>query len=313
MINGVMLPGSIQNGLGSPWPGDMGLIQIWTPNSSSLHLEGQAFFTGSVHVMTVTTVDGGRFRLRHGPDKQTFFMGLISAGEATLHEPAGDEVFGAGYGMVVMPGDDRSVSYLPGTELVFVECPLQILDDYRVVRPANAMTFSPAGTLADPIRQFAAAVVESTPADPLSGYLVDQLVTEMMIGIVLGVVGIGQLNKPGRADPYTEAMSVISGRYMDPNLTVPSIAALMRVSVRRLQQIFAKKGLSLTRVIRDRRLTEARKLLADADRAFLSLEEVASLAGFGDVQRMRRAFRSAQLPSPYQYRKAAHSASSSTQ
>lgn len=301
ILDGTAVPGPMSDGLGTAWEGDLGLMYLWTPNSHDIHLAGEAYFTGNVNVATMT-IGGGRFRIHHDSHKRTVYAGILSSGGATLHDARGDRAFGPGHGMIMRPGDDRSVTFLPDSKAVLIECPVDLLDEYRLPRVGDPLTFNPSGTLAEPIREFATAVVGGTHTDPLSAYMIDQLLSEMLVGTVLGAVGIGQLTRAKRRDPFADATEIISARFMDSRLTVTSIAATLNISPRRLQEIFASQSLSVNDAIRHRRLKEAQRLLEDPAYAQLTVNEVSQLSGFGDVQRLRRAFRAARLPSPMSYR-----------
>lgn len=304
IIDGTMLPGRLEHGMGTAWEGDLGLFHVWTPDSHNVHMDGEAFFTGSVNVVSAT-VGGGRFRLHHDAQKVTVFMGLLEAGQVTLHLATGDASFGPGAGMALLPGDDYSGTFSPGARVIFVECPVELLREYDVHKATWPLTFGAEGTLAEPIRDFAAAILRSTPVDPLNTYLAEQLLSEMIIGATLGAAGAQRLQRTVRGDTYSEAMSLVSARYMDPDFAPGRLAVLLGMSPRRLQQVFAGNGLQVKDAIRDRRLTEARRMLADANHRLTSIDQIAQISGFGDALRMRRAFQAVQLPAPTAYRAAA--------
>jgi AraC-like DNA-binding protein len=303
IIDGTMLPELLNRGLGTAWEGDLGLFHVWTPDSHNVHMDGEAFFTGRINVVSAT-IGGGRFRLHHDAQKVTVFMGLLEAGQVTMHLPTGDVSFGPGSGMAVLPGDDYSSTFSRGSRVIFVECPIELLDDYDLRKTASPLTFGPIGTLAEPIRDFAAAVLRNVPRDPLNAYFAEQLLSEMIIGATLGAAGAQKLQGTVRRDTYSEAMSLVSARYMDPDFTPGKLAALLGTSPRRLQQIFAGKGLQVKDAIRDRRLTEARRMLADTNHRWTTIDQISQLSGFGDALRMRRAFHAARLPNPSTYRAA---------
>lgn len=304
IIDGAMLPDNLNEGLGTAWEGDPGLFQVWTPDSHNIHMDGEAFFTGRINVVSVT-IGGGRFRLHHDAQKVTVLLGLLEAGQATLHLQGKDETFGPGAGMAVLPGDDYATTFSPGSRAIFIECPVDLLREYNVKRAAVPLTFGSAGTLAEPIREFASAILRSVPGNALNTHFVEQLLSEMIIGATLGAVGVQQLQKTTQRDPYAEAMSLVSARYMDPDFTAGKLAILIGTSPRRLQQVFAANGLRVKDAIRDRRLTEARRMLSDIDHRQTSIDQISKLSGFGEALRMRRAFQAARLPSPAAFRAAA--------
>jgi AraC-like DNA-binding protein len=85
-------------------------------------------------------------------------------------------------------------------------------------------------------------------------------------------------------------------RFIEANLTRPdlhsgTVARALRLSPRYLQKIFADRGETLSRVIKARRIAEARRLLEQYESRKSSVAQVAYAVGFDDVAHFSRAFR----------------------
>lgn len=102
-------------------------------------------------------------------------------------------------------------------------------------------------------------------------------------------------------------------RYIHENLgnerlDVPSIAAANAVSTRYLQSIFAERGTSVSAWVRERRLEEIRRMLADPAHRDDSIGILAALVGFHAQGSLSRQFREAYGESPSAWRARAHNA-----
>lgn len=88
------------------------------------------------------------------------------------------------------------------------------------------------------------------------------------------------------------AKSFISGRLGDPALDRNLVAKEMGMSVRRLNAIFSKEGISLSSFIREARLNAVANELRDARFTALSISEIAIKYGFENFQNFSTSFRS---------------------
>jgi AraC-like DNA-binding protein len=92
---------------------------------------------------------------------------------------------------------------------------------------------------------------------------------------------------------YTDALSVIEASAERPTLTVQSLAAELKLSVRQLQRAFADEGASPLAEIRARRLRRVEELLKDRPaRSRRDMAEVARASGFKTTRAMLAALRS---------------------
>lgn len=98
------------------------------------------------------------------------------------------------------------------------------------------------------------------------------------------------------------AKSFISGRLGDPALDRNLVAKEMGMSVRRLNSIFSKEGMSLSSFIRESRLNAVANELRDARFTALSISEIAIKYGFENFQNFSTSFRSHYDVSPRDFR-----------
>lgn len=98
------------------------------------------------------------------------------------------------------------------------------------------------------------------------------------------------------------AVRFIEANFASPDLHSGAIARALRLSPRYLQKIFADRGETLSRVIRARRIAEARRLLERNESRKPSVAQVAYAVGFDDVAHFSRTFREITGVTPSTYR-----------
>lgn len=91
----------------------------------------------------------------------------------------------------------------------------------------------------------------------------------------------------------------------DPDLSSRTVAEAHFVSVRYLQKVFASEGISVSNLIRTRRLERCRRDLVDSACQHLSIAQVGARWGFPDAAHFSRLFRSTYAVSPRELRKTA--------
>jgi len=83
----------------------------------------------------------------------------------------------------------------------------------------------------------------------------------------------------------------IESRLDDPGLSLDQIARANSISVRYLNKLFAREGVSTARWIRMRRLEQCRADLEATNKREQSISEIAYRYGFGDISSFNRAFK----------------------
>ena len=107
--------------------------------------------------------------------------------------------------------------------------------------------------------------------------------------------------KPKDWITVSSAMSAVSERFADPDMTLASIADSLYISQSTLSRMFRKlTGVPFSEYVQDIRFKNAAAMLADTQ---LSVEEIAGRCGIRDVPSFYRAFRRRMGVSPNTYRK----------
>jgi AraC-like DNA-binding protein len=115
---------------------------------------------------------------------------------------------------------------------------------------------------------------------------------------------------PFSASLFAAAAIVVAAVYQNsrfgvaarPDLHSGTVARALRLSPRYLQKIFADRGETLSRVIKVRRIAEARRLLERNESRKPSVAQVAYAVGFDDIAHFSRAFREITGMAPSTYR-----------
>lgn len=94
----------------------------------------------------------------------------------------------------------------------------------------------------------------------------------------------------------------VEARLGDPALSTQSVAQDLRLSDRYIQKLLSEREQTLSGLIRDRRVAEARRLLTEPAGRPLSISAVAFQVGFSDPAYFSRVFRDATGMAPRDYR-----------
>ncbi|CAN0626065.1 AraC family transcriptional regulator, positive regulator of tynA and feaB [Burkholderia multivorans] len=101
------------------------------------------------------------------------------------------------------------------------------------------------------------------------------------------------------------ALRYIEERFAQAALQPADVARAIGISERYLQKIFSDRQETIASLIRQRRLLEARRLLANRRQSGLSVTQIALIAGFSDPAHFSRVFRRETGVSPVQYQEPA--------
>jgi AraC-like DNA-binding protein len=116
---------------------------------------------------------------------------------------------------------------------------------------------------------------------------------------------IADARPPGTATVmslFTTLVLWIEDHLADPDLSAERLAAAHYLSTRYVRRVFAANGLTVSAVIRQRRLERIRDQLVDPRQVRQPVGSIADRWGFGDAARFSRAFRSQFGVSPSRYR-----------
>jgi AraC-like DNA-binding protein len=153
--------------------------------------------------------------------------------------------------------------------------------------PASPATVSLLTATLDLVRQF------GPDLDPLVRGAVSQHLVDLS-ALVLGARGDTAELARGRG--LAAAQLMVIQRYMvdqlsEPMLSVREAAARHNVSVRYVQQLFERSGTTFTRFLLEQRLLAAYDRVTNVLARAVSITQIASECGFGDLSTFNRAFR----------------------
>jgi AraC-like DNA-binding protein len=106
-----------------------------------------------------------------------------------------------------------------------------------------------------------------------------------------------------RAELLLRIRAYIDSHLGDPDLTPTQIAAAHFISKRYLHKLFETEGVSVSRLIRERRLERCRSALADPERRHENVTTIGIHWGFTDAAHFSRLFRDAYGCTPTEYRR----------
>lgn len=153
--------------------------------------------------------------------------------------------------------------------------------------PASPTTVSLLTATLDMVRQF------GPDLDPLARGAVSRHLVDLS-ALVLGAKGDTAELARGRG--LAAAQLMVIKRYVvhqlsEPKLSVREIAARHGVSVRYVQQLFERSGTTFTGFLLEQRLLAAHDRLTNVLARTVSITQIASECGFGDLSTFNRAFR----------------------
>lgn len=223
-----------------------------------------------------------------------------------------------GSGMVTQGG--RTVEYAHPRHLVvvrndepFTQASNQVADLAGIWVPTEVLGIGPGekwamGPLVDssPLARATAAYVNSFANDLAARRADISLEQEVAFGeLIRAVLSTHRPDsfRPIDSDLYMREMtrSMIDQHFRDPAFTADVLAQSLFVSRRHLYRYFAGTDESPAGLIAQRRLLNARKLLAGGRQ--MSLAEVAAASGFASTDTLSKRFRAAYGRSPSEFRK----------
>lgn len=233
-------------------------------------------------------------------------------------------------GTSLIEQDDRRASLRPGDLAIYdTSRPYRITfsDDFRMT-----VAMFPRALVRLPAQQMAAMTAVRLAGDNGLGALIAPLMkgigaelnaSRPVIATHLGDAVVDlvtaafaqQLDRPLDPDSpasyrtlVTRVRTFVDERLPDPALTSKAVADAHFVSVRYLQKVFATEGMSVSTLIRTRRLERCRRDLVDRTCEHLSIAQIGCRWGFPDAAHFSRLFRATYGLSPREFRKASFAA-----
>ncbi|WP_028220926.1 AraC family transcriptional regulator [Paraburkholderia oxyphila] len=164
-----------------------------------------------------------------------------------------------------------------------------------------AKTCEPSQPLVALFLDFAASYGQHGPGLlPAHHDRVEQHLLDLLVMALLGADDTSSETSV-RSAHRQRALRVIEQHFCDPALEPSGVARAIGVSERYLQKIFSERRETVSATIRERRILEAKRLLARRAQLRLSVTQIAYAVGFSDPAWFSRAFRQATGVSPAQY------------
>ncbi|MBB3157854.1 AraC-like DNA-binding protein [Microbacterium proteolyticum] len=212
----------------------------------------------------------------------------------------------AGSAIIVQGGVRHSMSpgtvavisgYLPfelivpaSAQMVTVLLKRGALDGRGVQSPeTDTRVFSPSPYVAL-VTSFVTALAGDLPGPKTPrGVCSQQALLHLLIGLLLEEL---EASPPSdqQENRIAHALAFIEENYSNADLSTADVAVAVGVSVRHLQRILTEAHTSVSLELRRSRLRWASVYLLQKDRKKLQVDEIARLTGFGNVERLRRAF-----------------------
>ena len=129
---------------------------------------------------------------------------------------------------------------------------------------------------------------------------VERALLELLAGIGAKFTRDFAMKDDASAALRHQVMNFIDSNYGDPNISVDSMAKTMGFSRRHIYRLFEGSELSISKMVKNRRLDRAELLLGLPSKKSVSM--VAEECGFGGPDQLARAFRERHACSPLEYR-----------
>lgn len=138
------------------------------------------------------------------------------------------------------------------------------------------------------LRTFKQALTPEFASD--SGFPAE-LLSDQLGALMALAMGTVPACTPSQRGPYQRCIKALRERISSTHLVAQEVATHSAVSLRSLHRAFAAHGETFAGVLRDMRLAEAKRMLADPRFRTLTVAEVAQRCGYADVSHFARQFR----------------------
>ena len=240
------------------------------------------------------------------------WLGLLIDGKATLetdeaHLPLSRDllIYGA-------TGVDASLRFESRFRQLFVRIP-SVAIDARMLAPLarRIAIIEPETLVAHGLLSLLRSIADSLACERLGEFgPLETALIELLVPLLASAGGVEAKGGAAahRARQFERICRSIETHLTDPDLSVQSVARSEGVSVRYIQQLFARSGQTVTGYVKARRLERARADLINPLHAQLSISEIAFRWGFNQSAHFSRAYRERFDEAPRQTRNNARQA-----
>lgn len=215
-------------------------------------------------------------------------VSLLQPGDMALYDSTHP------YQLELSEGFEKTVVQLPKEKLIARLPNAQMMGGMRIDGQTGIGKLVRENILA-----FSQHVDPNTPT--VAALLQDTLIDLIATGLATGIGEAAKLSSPEQ-HVLLRARSFIGSNLGNPELDRNMVAANIGMSVRRLNAVFAKEGLSITDDIRNKRLEAIATRLSDPRFAAKTISEMAFDCGFANLQHFSTLFRSSYGVSPKAFR-----------
>lgn len=143
--------------------------------------------------------------------------------------------------------------------------------------------------------------MECDKIDAAARDLMAKQATEML-GLILDGADENSSATPISMAHYRRVIQFIERNFSNPELDIDMLSAKLRISKRQLQHIAATKNTTISTMIKDRRIAEAKDLLSQRNVSGMSVSSICYMTGFDSHPHFCRTFKVAtgQTPSRYE-------------
>jgi len=157
------------------------------------------------------------------------------------------------------------------------------------------------GVISNTLRSLLAGTDASADAT-LAGMHIGEAVTNLAAALAAELTGLTPDENAARTALTGHIRAFIERNLTDPNLSPGTIAAGVNISVRYLYKLFEQDGVTVSEWIRNRRLDNTVRDLADPHLAHRTIAGIGARWGFRDPTHLSRVFRAREGISPREFR-----------
>ncbi|HEC00446.1 MAG TPA: transcriptional regulator FeaR [Sphingomonadales bacterium] len=242
-----------------------------------------------------------RKQIAQGDNKYCFLI-MQMQGRAVLSQRNNEAFLEPGDMTLIDSGYPSEFSYDGFMEQISLHIPRETLESclpYRQIKEAR--TISGVSGMGAIIRDFLASTYNEAAYIGEQDYpLVRESLLNFLAATLRGYSPESTLDI--KVLQLSHIRKIIEQNLTDPNLSPTMVAKLCGISTRHLHRLFKGDGVSFGEWVRRRRLSEARRQLANKHFSGQSIIQIAFHWGFNDAAHFSRCFRQEFGQSPRQYR-----------
>jgi len=162
------------------------------------------------------------------------------------------------------------------------------------------------GVISNALRSvLAGADADANTSASIAGMHIGEAVTDLAAALVAELAGLTPDENAARTALIGHIRTFIERNLTDPDLSPATVAAGVNISVRYLYKLFEQDGMTVSEWIRNRRLDNTLRDLADPRLTHRTIAGIGARWGFRDPTHLSRVFRTREGISPREFRERA--------